>query len=96
VLDDQPPRAHTLVKYNEGGREATMEAYAKLSEKIKRGEYDDAAGTKLSGELSFFNDIDAYMASRSLTNVQRDALWKEYFSRQTAKVMRFRARPPGK
>ena len=73
-----------------------MEAYAKMSEKIKRGEYDDVAGTELSGELTFFNEIDAYMATRSLTNKQRDELWKEYFSRQTAKVMRFRAKPPGK
>ena len=73
-----------------------MQAYVKMSEKIKRGDYDDAAGTVLSGELSFFNAIDAYMASHAITSGQRDALWNEYFNRQTAKVMRFRSRPPGK
>jgi hypothetical protein len=72
-----------------------MAAYAKMSEKIKRGDYDDVVGIELTGELSFFNAIDAYMAIRALTNLQRDTLWKEYFSRQTARVMRFRTKQPG-
>lgn len=73
-----------------------MEAYAKLSNKIKRGDYDDAVGRELTGELSFFNELDACMANHELTKVQRDTLWQEYFNRQTAKVMRYRTRQPGK
>ena len=73
-----------------------MEAYTRMSDKIKRGDYDDGVGRELAGELSFFNEMDAHMASHALTKVQRDTLWQEYFNRQTAKVMRFRARPPGK
>jgi hypothetical protein len=72
-----------------------MAAYARMSEKIKRGEYDDAAGTQLTGVLRLFNEIDGYMESRGLSDAQRDTLWQEYFGRQTAKVMRFRIRPAG-
>jgi len=69
-----------------------MAAYAKMSEKIKRGEYDDKAGLELTGALRFFNAIDGYMEIRALTNRQRDALWQEYFDRQTAKIVRLRGK----
>jgi hypothetical protein len=72
-----------------------MAAYARMSEKIKKGEYDDAAGTKLTGVLRLFNEIDAHMESRGLSAGQRDTLWQEYFGRQTARIMRFRTRQPG-
>jgi hypothetical protein len=73
-----------------------MEAYAKLSERIKSGEYDDARGSELTGVLRFFNAIDACMGIHALTNRQRDSLWQEYFNRQTGRVMRFRTKQPGK
>ena len=67
-----------------------MAAYAKLSEKIKRGEYDDKAGAEATGVLRFFNAIDGYMEERALTIQQRDTLWQEYFNRQTARIVRLR------
>lgn len=73
-----------------------MAAYARMSEKIKSGEYDDKTGAELTGALRLFNAIDGYMEVRALTDRQRDALWKEYFNRQAGKVMRFRARQAGK
>jgi hypothetical protein len=73
-----------------------MAAYAKMSEKIKRGEYDDEAGAGKTGVLRFFNAIDGYMDIRALTDVQRDALWQEYFGRQTGRVVRLRTKQPGK
>jgi hypothetical protein len=73
-----------------------MAAYAKMSGKIKRGEYDDEAGRGQTGVLRFFNAIDGYMEIRALTNQQRDALWQEYFRRQTGRVVRLRARQPGR
>jgi hypothetical protein len=69
-----------------------MAAYAKMSEKIKSGEYDDKAGVELTGALRFFNAIDGYMETRALTSQQRDALWQEYFNRQTAKIVRLRGK----
>jgi hypothetical protein len=69
-----------------------MAAYAKMSEKIKRGEYDDKAGIELTGALRIFNAIDGYMEMRALTNRQRDALWQEYFNRQTARIVRLRGK----
>jgi hypothetical protein len=69
-----------------------MAAYARMSAKIKRGEYDDEAGPAQTGSLRIFNAIDGYMESHELTNRQRDALWKEYFGRQTAKIMRRRGK----
>ena len=73
-----------------------MAAYGSMSEKIKRGEYDDAAGPELTGVLRLFNAIDGYMGIGALTNRQRDTLWQEYFSRQTGRVMRFRTKQLGK
>jgi hypothetical protein len=73
-----------------------MAAYARMSEKIKRGEYDDEAGPRQTGVLRFFNAIDGYMETRALTNKQRDTLWQEYFSRQTGRVVRLRTKQPGK
>ena len=69
-----------------------MAPYAKMSEKIKRGEYDDKAGVEVTGVLRFFNAIDGYMEIRALTIQQRDALWKEYFNRQTARIVRLRGK----
>jgi hypothetical protein len=69
-----------------------MPAYARMSEKIKKGEYDDKAGLGLTGALRIFNAIDGYMETRSLTNRQRDALWQEYFDRQGAKILRLRGK----
>jgi hypothetical protein len=69
-----------------------MAAYDKMSREIKRGEYDEAAGPEPTAVLRFFNAIDGYMEIRALTNPQRDALWKEYFNRQTAKIVRLRGK----
>ena len=69
-----------------------MAAYARMSAKIKRGEYDDEAGPEQTGALRFFNAIDGFMGTHALTNRQRDALWKEYFNRQTARIMRRRGK----
>jgi len=69
-----------------------MAAYANISEKLKRGEYDDEAGPKPTGVLRFFNAVDSYMEIRALTNPQRDALWQEYFSRQNRRVVRLRTK----
>ena len=69
-----------------------MAAYARMSEKIKSGEYDDEAGPRQTGVLRFFNAVDGYMEIRALTNRQRDALWEEYFSRQSGRVVRLRAK----
>ena len=73
-----------------------MPAYARISQKIKRGDYDDQAGAELTGVLRFFNAIDGYVGVHALTNRQRDALWKEYFGRQTGRVMRLRAKQPAR
>ena len=73
-----------------------MPAYDKMSRAIKRGEYDDAAEPGSTAVRRFFNAIDGYMGTRALTNRQRDALWQEYFSRQTGRAMRFRGKQPGK
>jgi hypothetical protein len=73
-----------------------MAAYAKMSGKIKRGEYDDEAGPGRTGVLRFFNAIDGYMGSHALTDRQRDTLWQEYFSRQTGRVVRLRSKQPGR
>ncbi len=73
-----------------------MPAYARMSEKIKKGEFDDEAGPKPTGVLQFFNAIDRYVGIRALTNGQRDALWQEYFSRQSRRIVRLRTKYPGK
>jgi hypothetical protein len=69
-----------------------MAAYDRMSRDIKRGDYDEAAGPEPTAVRRLFNAIDGYMETRALTNRQRDALWKEYFNRQTASIMRRRGK----
>ena len=69
-----------------------MAAYDRISREIKRGGYDEPAGTERTAVLRFFNAIDGYMEIRALTNRQRDSLWQEYFNRQTAKIVRLRGK----
>jgi hypothetical protein len=69
-----------------------MAAFARMSRDIKNGEYDDEPGPRQTGQLRFFNAIDGYMGTHALTSRQRDALWKEYFNRQTARIMRRRGK----